>query len=69
MSTPKCLVIYKEKTSAPKGKEEYILRKLEEDNSEKITIINSNSSVNGKREYFICNDFNYIYNVISNDIS
>lgn len=65
----KCVEIYREKTSTPKGKEEYILRKLEDDNSGKITILSNNGSTNGSREFFICNDFNYIYNVILNEIS
>jgi hypothetical protein len=61
-----CVVIYEKKVSLPKGAEEMIMKTIEDNKQDKIRLIQSDGSKNGTREYFICNDFNYVYNDILN---
>lgn len=62
------LVIYKLKTPLAAGGEEKIMKILEDNKNEKIKLIQSNRSEHETREYFVCNDFDYIYNNIMNKI-
>ena len=65
-----CVTLYEKKTSHPKGDEEEISKVLEEnksdksDKSDKITLFECERSTNKVREYFICNDFDYINDYI-----
>ena len=62
------IVIYKLKTPLAAGGEEKIMKILEDNKNEKIKLIQSNRSEHETREYFVCNDFDYIYNNIMNKI-
>lgn len=61
-------VIWKKKINLPRGGEEKLMKLIEEYKKDKIRLLKSNRSENEQREYFICNDFNYIYNDILNII-
>lgn len=60
----KCIEIYKKEHEHPSGAEEKIKEIIENNKRDKIKILESNRSKNESREYFICEDFNYIYNTI-----
>ena len=59
-----CVTLYEKKTSHPKGDEEEISKVLEENKSDKITLFECERSTNKVREYFRCNDFDYINDYI-----
>ena len=63
---PNIIVLYKEKVNSPKSAEEKIQNILESNMREKIKLVESNRSKNEVREYFICDDFDYIINDICN---
>lgn len=65
MKITKILICYKYNTKSYKTEEENIKHILEDNNSEnKITFFQNSNSKNETREYFICNDFDYIYHTI-----
>tara|TARA_B100000214_G_C23951160_1_gene620555 strand:- start:125 stop:1813 length:1689 start_codon:yes stop_codon:yes gene_type:complete len=59
-----CIVIYENKSKNPNGDEEKIGAILQEDPSDKITVFQCERSENKIREYFVCNDIDYIMNTI-----
>lgn len=63
----KCIDIYIKETFTPKGDEEKINNILEENKKDKITFFECERSSNEIREYFECDDFDYISDTI-NDI-
>ena len=64
MKLNKRVTLYEKKTSHPKGDEEEISKILEKNKSNKITLFECERSTNKVREYFICNDFDYINDYI-----
>jgi hypothetical protein len=62
--TKKCIIVYKKETSSPKGDEEKIASIINKYKSEKIKIIECDRSSNSQREYFICDNFDYISDYI-----
>ena len=63
-----CIPIYKLETCNPQGMEEKIMKLIESNKQDKITIFQSNRSQNKIREYFVCNDFDYILKLINNNL-
>ena len=61
----KCIEVYYKKTPSPKGCEEMICKTLQDKN--KIKLFQCEKSSNGIREYFVCDDFDYIHDNICND--
>ena len=57
-------IIFEIKTEKPKSGEEIIENILETHKRDKITMIQNKKSKNETREYFICNDFDYIRTTI-----
>jgi len=62
----KCYVVYSIKTSTPNGCEEKISKIMEEYSNGKITLLECERSSNTIREYFVCDDFDYISESICN---
>lgn len=63
-----CIVVYEKKIKSACGAEEKIKEIIEEKKVDKIKLIKSNRSSNETREYFVCDDFDYVYNDILNKI-
>ena len=61
-----CVEVYNKKIKSAAGAEEKIKEIIEENQRDKIILLESNRSNNETREYFICNDFDYVYNDILN---
>jgi len=60
----KCIEVYYKKTPTPKGDEERICSILLEKQSNKIKLFKCERSSNEAREYFVCDDFDYIHDTI-----
>ena len=60
----RAILVYDKRTSTPKGCEENIGNVLENNKGEKIKLFNSDRSSNEHREYFVCDDFDYISDTI-----
>jgi hypothetical protein len=60
MKHKSAIVIYKKKTNEPKGDEEKISIKLRDDKNDKITLYQNKGSKTEHREYFKCDDIDYI---------
>ena len=60
MTTPNATIVFKKETLEPKGYEEKIDSVLSDDESENIIRFKSNASDNSNREYFQCDNFDYI---------
>jgi predicted ATP-grasp superfamily ATP-dependent carboligase len=53
-------LFYENNTKSPKGDEEKIKKILLNNKKDKITMFQNDNSKNDYREYFICNDIDYI---------
>ena len=63
-----CITMYACETDTPKATEENIRIILEKNKTNKITLIESCRSTNETREFFVCDDFDYIINIIESNL-
>jgi sRNA-binding regulator protein Hfq len=63
-----CIIVYDKETSTPRACEENIRKTLEDNKGDKIKLFECDRSSNDVREYFVCDDFDYILQYICDNI-